>query len=121
LYPTRRKPVLPIGMKLGATTVRDKVPNFFVARTERLRSVGYDPAIKRLDHADFFTRARGRLVTTYLDRFRCLHAPTPFDQRYMRFRTDYRADEAVINARYFGGTGEVTSESVVGHSIKGAP
>jgi len=118
LYPTQRQPRLPIGMRFGAVTVRDKVPNFFVARTERLRRVGYDSAIKRLDHADFFTRARGNLVTTYLDSFRCLHAPTPFDRGYMRFRTDYDADAAVIRARYFGGTHEPPVDSCAAHGIE---
>lgn len=101
IYPTSALPVVPVGSKLGRVVVRDKVPNFFVARTDRLRVVGWDPVLKRLDHADFFTRARGVLVTAYDDEFRCLHAQRPFDREYMRSRMDVAADAAVLHQRYF--------------------
>jgi hypothetical protein len=101
IYPTRAAPVLPVGSLIAGLPVRDKVPNFFVARSDRLRQVGWDPALKRLDHADFFTRARGVLVTVYDDRFRCLHAQTPFDREYMRQRLDLAADAGVLRERYF--------------------
>lgn len=101
IYPTRARPILPLGSRVAGLIVRDKVPNFFVARSRRLRLVGWDPALKRLDHADFFTRARGVLVTAYDDDFRCLHAPTPFDSRYMGYRSDHLSDSAVLRQRYF--------------------
>jgi hypothetical protein len=66
-----------------------------------LRLVGWDARLKRLDHADFFTRARGVLVTAYDDEFRCLHAQTPFDREYMRCRSDLDADAELLRARYF--------------------
>jgi hypothetical protein len=101
IYPTRATPILPLGSQMGGAVVRDKVLNFFVGRSERLRLVGWDPALKRLDHADFFTRARGVLVTAYDDEFRCLHAQTPFAVEYMRQRMDLDADAAVLQERYF--------------------
>jgi len=101
IYPTRAAPVVPLGSLLGGVVVRDKVPNFFVARTDRLRLVDWDPKLKRLDHADFFTRARGVLVSTYDDEFRCLHAPTPFDRNYMKSRLDIEGDAALLHERYF--------------------
>jgi hypothetical protein len=100
-YPTHKQPVLPLGSFVGGLPVRDKVPNFFLARTERLRLVGWDTSLKRLDHGDFFTRARGVLVTVYDDRFRCLHAQTPFNRDYMRRRLDVESDRVVLRARYF--------------------
>jgi len=103
IYPTRRAPLWPLGSQLAGLEVRDKVPNFFVARSERLRLVGWDPALKRLDHADFFTRARGVLTTVYDDQFRCLHAPTPFEHEYMLRRMDLAADAEVLRQRYFAG------------------
>jgi len=102
IYPTSATPVVPTGTFIGAAQVRDKVPNFFVARTESLRKVGWNSGLKRLDHADFFTRARGVLVTTYLDGFRCLHAPTPFNRSYMAQRTDLDGDSTLLHELYFG-------------------
>jgi len=104
LYPTNRAPLAPLGSLIGGLPVRDKVPNFFLARTDRLRLVGWDPSLKRLDHADFFTRARGVLVTAYEDRFRCLHAQTPFDRSYMVQREALAADAAILKKRYFSAT-----------------
>jgi len=101
IYPTKAAPVVPLGTRIGRLIVRDKVLNFFVGRTSRLREVGWDPALKRLDHADFFTRARGVLVTAYDDEFRCLHAQTPFAREYMRQRSNWHADAALLNERYF--------------------
>lgn len=101
LYPTTRAPRLPLGTRFGQVEVCDKVPNFFVARTEKLRQVGWDARLKRVEHGDFFTRARGVLVTGFMPTFSCLHAQTPFDLDYMRHRNDYAADEALLKERYF--------------------
>lgn len=101
VYPTERQPLVPLGTRLGDAEVCDKVPNFFVARTERLRQVGWDAQLKRVEHADFFTRARGVLVTGFDPGFSCLHAQAPFDAEYMRKREDYAADEALLRARHF--------------------
>ncbi len=100
IYPTAAAPVAPLGSMVGGLPVRDKVPNFFIARTDRLRLVGWDQALKRLDHADFFTRARGVLLTVYDDEFRCLHAQAPFDAAYMKARNDLVSDAALLRARY---------------------
>lgn len=101
VYPTPASPRLTLGTRLGEVIVCDKVPNFFVARTDKLRQVGWDARLKRMDHADFFTRARGVLAVGFLARFACLHAQAPFDSAYMARRDDYAADEALLRARYF--------------------
>ena len=101
VYPTNGEPVVSLGTRLGRAVVCDKVPNFFVARTERLRQVGWDAQLKRVEHGDFFTRARGVLVTGFDRAFSCLHAQTPFDTAYMSKRDDYADDEALLRARYF--------------------
>jgi hypothetical protein len=101
VYPTAAAPLLPLGSRLGPTLVCDKVPNFFVARTDRLRLVGWDARLKRVEHGDFFTRARGLLVTAFDDGFSCLHAQAPFDVEYMRRRDDHAADEELLRARHF--------------------
>lgn len=108
LYPTPAQPVRPIGSMIGPFPVYDKVPNFYIARTERLRLVDWDPQIKRMDHADFFTRARGVLVSVYNPQLRCFHAQTPFDRRYMQHRGDLAADMALLRRRYYQDTSHFT-------------
>lgn len=101
LYPTNAPPTLPPGSQVGGLPVYDRVANFYIARTERLRLVGWDPQIKRLDHTEFFTRARGVLTSVFYSDLKCLHAPTPFDIPYMDHRMDYLLDQALIRSRYF--------------------
>ncbi len=66
--------------------VCEKVPNFFVARTERLKLVPWDERLKLVEHMDFFLRAQGVLTTVYEPRMECLHARTLFDAHYMQKR-----------------------------------
>ncbi len=75
-------------------------PNFFVARTERVREVGFDPALKRLDHSDFFRRAEGVLTKVFDARLQVLHAPTPFDAAYMDKRLDIARDSALLQLKW---------------------
>lgn len=100
IYATGAEPLLPTGPYKDGLEICDKVPNYYLARTERLRLVGFTPELKRIDHADFFSRARGVLVTAYCDEFRCLHVKTPFDREYMRHRLDSAADRLVLAQRY---------------------
>lgn len=102
LFPTSAAPLVSPGTQLGGCVVRDKVPNFFVARSERLRLVGWTRELKRLDHADFFTRARGVLVAAFCEEFVGLHAQTPFDAHYQSYRQAIADDRAVLNRRYGG-------------------
>jgi glycosyltransferase involved in cell wall biosynthesis len=90
----------PAGRRVGALDVHLKVPTFYVARTERLRLVGWRPELKRLDHADFFMRAQGKLVAVLDADMRCLHARTPFDRRYMAARSDVEPDRELLRARW---------------------
>jgi hypothetical protein len=97
---TEARPVVPLGSFIGDLPVYDKVANFFLARTERLRLVDWDPALKRMEHADFFTRARGVLTSVHNAELKCLHAGTPFDAAYMAHRLDLAGDTAVLQERY---------------------
>lgn len=92
----------PLTERIDGLQRRHKVPNFFIARTERLRLVGWDDRLKRLDHLDFFTRASGLLCTVFDPGLRCLHAKTPFDRNYMQFRLAFDADVALLQQRYPG-------------------
>jgi hypothetical protein len=100
LFRTNATPVMPLGSLIGGLPVYDKVANFFLARTERLRLVDWDPALKRMEHADFFTRARGVLTSVHNTELKCLHAGTPFDTAYMVHRLDLAGDAAVLRERY---------------------
>lgn len=91
----------PLG-RIGGLEQRRKVPNFFIARTERLAQVGWDSRLKRLDHLDFFTRADGVLCSVFDPSLRCLHAKSPFDRNYMQYRDSYQADRALLQQRYPG-------------------
>jgi len=101
LHRNNKKSILPNGTLIGDLPVYDKVPNFYIARTERLKLVGWDPKIKRLDHADFFTRAKGVLVTVFNKQFKILHAQTPFDKAYMQKRHDIKNDKTILRFKYY--------------------
>ena len=45
----------------GNHFVMGKVPNLYVARTDKVRSIGWDENIRMMDHQDFFWRAAGNL------------------------------------------------------------
>ncbi len=92
--------VLPRNSNVGGLPVYDKVPNFFLARTARLRLIDWTPEIKRLDHGDFFTRAKGTLLTVYNANMKILHAKSLFDEAYLTKRYDCANDIAVLKSRY---------------------
>jgi glycosyltransferase involved in cell wall biosynthesis len=100
IFQTAATPIVPVGSLLGGLTVVDKVPNFYVARRDRLALVPWDPQLKRIEHADFFTRALGVLTTVFNPDLRCLHARTPFHTEYIRKRLDLEASLRVLEERY---------------------
>lgn len=102
LYPTNAESVLPVGTRVGDTVVQDKIANFYIARTESIRKIGWDPEIKRLDHADFFTRAKGILAIGFDPDFKILHCRTPFDKAYMKKRMDVEEDRDILLNKYDG-------------------
>lgn len=90
----------PPGSVIAGLPVVDKVPNFFIARTERLKLVGWQPEIKLIEHGDFFARARGILTTVFNPDLKCLHAQTPFDLNYRQYRDNYLIESAILQYRY---------------------
>jgi len=86
--------------EIGGFPIYNIVPNYFLARTQRLRLVRWDPEIRVLDHTDFFSRAHGVLTTVFNDKMFCYHANTPFDRHYMRFREDLDEDHVVLRKRW---------------------
>jgi hypothetical protein len=100
LYPTEAAPVRPAGALVGGLPVYDKVANFFIGRTDRVRLVDWDPELRLLEHADFFTRAKGTLLTVFNAELKILHARTFFDRAYLSRRRDYAAAERILEKRY---------------------
>jgi glycosyltransferase involved in cell wall biosynthesis len=100
IFPANARPATPLGSSLGGLTVCAKVPNFFLARRDRLALVPWDPRLKRMEHSDFFTRAFGVLTTVFNPDLRCFHARTPFDAEYMRSRLDLVAAGEILGKRY---------------------
>ena len=100
LYKTDVSPVHPIGSQIGGLTVMDKVANFFIAPTDRLKLVGWNTQLKLMEHAEFFTQARGILTTVYNPQMRCLHVRTPFDRVYMKGRNNYLPYVVFLQRKY---------------------
>lgn len=100
IFATDAQPIVPIGSELAGLPVCDKVANFYLARTSRLRLVGWDASLRRMDHADFFTRALGVLVTVFDRELLCFHVQTPFDRAYMSHRMNLSGDQLILAARW---------------------
>jgi glycosyltransferase involved in cell wall biosynthesis len=100
LHPHETKSLKPGGQKIGNLEVYDKVPNFFLGRTESVRRVDWDCNLKRIDHADFFTRAKGILTSVLNPELDVLHVRNPFDWVYLEKRLDLSADIAYLRQKY---------------------
>lgn len=85
---------------VGNLPTYDRVSNFFVGRTQRVASVGWDAKLKLLEHTDFFRRAHRHLLVAFDERFTCLHAMTPFDDVYMRHRNDTAIYQAYLALKW---------------------
>ncbi len=101
LHPTNKNSLKSVGSIIGSMVVQDKVANFYIGRTQSVKLVGWDERIKRLDHADFFTRAKGVLLSVFTSEYKVLHAQTPFHKSYMDKRNDYKEDQKIIARKYY--------------------
>ncbi len=98
--PNEKENKVPKGTDINGLIVYEKTANFWLGRTDRIRQVGWDPRLKRLDHADFFTRAKGQIISVYNPVMEVLHAPTHFNEDYLKIRHDYKQDTQVLADRY---------------------
>lgn len=73
-----------------------KIPNLYVARTEKLRSIGWDENLRIMDHQDFFWRAAGNLVTVIALGTAVFHYHNPFQRYYQKYRQDVEEDKEYI-------------------------
>ncbi len=100
VFPTSQLPLRAPGSLIDGLMVHLKVPNFYIARTDKIRLVGWDNQLKRLDHADFFTRAVGVLTAVQDPSFKVLHYPTYFSRRYLSKSRDTHHDKVVLHHKY---------------------
>ncbi|XP_066527241.1 beta-1,4 N-acetylgalactosaminyltransferase 1a isoform X2 [Hoplias malabaricus] len=89
--------------------VADAVINFFMARTEKIRQVGFDPRLARVGHLEFFVDGLGTMHVGSCDDVIVSHASKikgmlPFgqsktDQAYSKFR--YPAPSNLQNSLFY--------------------
>ena len=101
-YPTARHATLPPGSTIAGLAVYDKVANFFIGRTERIRLVNWRDELRAIDHRDFFTRAKGVLTTVYNPAMRVLHAKNRFDRDRPERVLNYQHDYDLLRWEYYG-------------------
>ena len=100
LFAYEAQPIRPLGTMIDGLPVAYKVPNWYVARTEKVRSIRYDDRLKRVDHKDFFSSAYGRLLCVLDAKMVCLHTHSYFDPHYLSFRQDTAADFAYLAQKW---------------------
>lgn len=76
-----------------------KTPNVFIARTDKIKEIGYDDNIRMIDHNEFFYRAAGNMVSVLDTTSYVLHTHNPFDSHYQKYRSDYQGDLEYIRAK----------------------
>lgn len=81
-------------------TVYGKVPNIFLARTDKVREVGYDENIRVIDHHEFFLRAAGVLVSVLDASSWVYHYHNRFDRQYHTYRCDVKQDVLYIRRKH---------------------
>lgn len=80
----------------GNHFVMGKIPNLYIARTEKVRSIGWDEHLRMMDHQDFFWRAAGNLVTVIALGTAVFHYHNPFQRHYQKYRQDVEEDKKYI-------------------------
>lgn len=96
----RKELLIPAGTVIDGREVVYKAPNVFLARTDKLRSVGYDPNIRMIDHHEFFFRAAGQIVCVQDPQAYVLHCKNRFDKEYSVYRNDFQGDQEYIRIKH---------------------
>ena len=85
----------------GRSPIVYKTPNVYLAKTEAVRKVGYDPNIRMIDHYEFFLRAAGEIVCVQDPHSYVLHCHNLFEEKmYRMYRRDYGEDVAYIARKH---------------------
>lgn len=79
----------------------DGVTNYFLARTETVRRIGFDPFLKRLGHTEFFIDNLGRLLVITCKDFSIGHQTHQTYESYDFYRNQKKDDEERKLAHHF--------------------
>ena len=77
-----------------------KSANIFLVRTEKMKMIGYDDAVRMLDHHDFFHRAAGNMVSVLSRDSFVFHYHNPFDMYYAKYRGDVDGDRIYLQKKH---------------------
>jgi len=93
--------LIPAGTWIDGRMVVYKAPNVYMARTESLRKVGFDPNIRMIDHHEFFYRAAGQIVCVQDPHSYVMHCHNRFEgKEYTPYRHAYAQDLRYIAAKH---------------------
>ncbi|XP_030649106.1 beta-1,4 N-acetylgalactosaminyltransferase 2-like [Chanos chanos] len=79
----------------------DGVVNFFLARTDSVRRVGFDPVLKRVAHSEFFMDGLGELLVASCGNIKIGHQAHVNHNTYSEYRTQKKTDERRKLAHHF--------------------
>lgn len=96
----RKQLVIPAGTIIDGREVVYKTPNIYLARTEKVREVGYDPNIRMIDHHEFFYRAAGQIVSVQDPHSYVMHCHNRFEKEYDLYRRDTLNDSKYIKMKH---------------------
>ena len=95
--------IIPAGTIIDGHEVIYKGPNVFLARTDSLKRVGYDPNIRMIDHHEFYYRAAGQIVCVQDPHSFILHCHNRFEKEYTQYRADIHEDAQYILKKHGAG------------------
>ncbi|KAG1967382.1 beta-1,4 N-acetylgalactosaminyltransferase 1-like isoform X3 [Pimephales promelas] len=79
----------------------DGVINYFLARTEAIRRIGFDPLLKRVGHTEFFIDALGKLLVASCKGLSIGHQTHRAQTEYDSYRTQGKLEEKRKLAHHF--------------------
>ncbi len=79
--------------------VLGKVANIYLARTEKMREVGFDPKIHVIDHHEFFWRAAGVMTCAIAKDTLVFHRHNPYERKYRTYRSAFTKDLEYIREK----------------------
>ncbi|KAK7167383.1 hypothetical protein R3I94_001698 [Phoxinus phoxinus] len=79
----------------------DGVINYFLARTEAVRRIGFDPFLKRVGHTEFFIDALGKLLVASCKGLSIGHQTHRAQKEYVSYRTQGKLEEKRKLAHHF--------------------
>ncbi|XP_016124464.1 beta-1,4 N-acetylgalactosaminyltransferase 1-like [Sinocyclocheilus grahami] len=79
----------------------DGVINYFLARTDAVRSVGFDPFLKRVGHTEFFIDGLGKLLVASCKGLSVSHQTHRAQDKYDSYRNQGKLEEVRKLAHHF--------------------